>query len=73
MIDQEVELIRQVLAGDTAMNKTYTEFGGVVTHVEGSAFTLRTSTGRSVTFYLPDGELARERPREHKLPVVGLR
>ncbi len=56
---------------DAIMNKTYIELGGVITYVDGSVFTFRTSTGRSVTFYLPEGEPERERAPEHVLPKVG--
>src|SRR5690606_29165954 len=56
---------------DAIMNDTYMEFGGVVTYVDGNAFTFRTSTGRSVTFYLPKEELSIERMPQQALPSVG--
>lgn len=56
---------------DAATNKTYTELGGVLTYIDGNAFTFRTSTGRSVTFHLPEEELKRERAPEQAFPKVG--
>jgi hypothetical protein len=57
---------------EAIMNGAYIQLGGVVTHIEGNAFTFRTSAGRSVTFYLPESELNRERAIEQMLPKVGV-
>lgn len=56
---------------EAAMNKSYVEFGGVITYIDGNAFTFRTTMGRTVTFYLPGGELERDRAPEQALPTVG--
>ena len=54
---------------EAIMNKTYIELGGVVTFVDGNTLTFRASTGRNVTFYLPDDR--RVRAPEQALPGLG--
>jgi hypothetical protein len=56
---------------DAITHKTFIELGGVITHIDGNAFVFRTSSGRSVTFHVPDGWTERARKSDTPIPGKG--